>query len=147
MWEPQPLATLRASTACTGITLPYLTYSWRSVVHFFYGQKDSMRRIVTKKYVVFTVGSVCRVKRFTTRPRNSLKDVRKLQMMKRRCINGWDNRQKTSMLRVSMHWLSDGTSVSVLVEYMSRNKCIFLGFIFNIHLWPVYWVTLLQRPV
>jgi hypothetical protein len=23
MWEPQPLATLRASTACTGITLPY----------------------------------------------------------------------------------------------------------------------------
>jgi hypothetical protein len=25
MWEPQPPATLRASTACTGITLPYLT--------------------------------------------------------------------------------------------------------------------------
>jgi hypothetical protein len=24
MWEPQPLATLRASTACAGITLPYL---------------------------------------------------------------------------------------------------------------------------
>jgi hypothetical protein len=24
MWEPQPLATLRASTACMGITLPYL---------------------------------------------------------------------------------------------------------------------------
>jgi hypothetical protein len=24
-WEPQPLVTLRASTACTGITLPYLT--------------------------------------------------------------------------------------------------------------------------
>jgi hypothetical protein len=23
MWEPQPLATLRASTACTGITLPF----------------------------------------------------------------------------------------------------------------------------
>jgi hypothetical protein len=25
MWEPQPLATLRASTASTGITLPYPT--------------------------------------------------------------------------------------------------------------------------
>jgi hypothetical protein len=25
MWEPQPLATLRASTACTGITLPSKT--------------------------------------------------------------------------------------------------------------------------
>jgi hypothetical protein len=24
MWESQPLATLRASTACTGITLPYI---------------------------------------------------------------------------------------------------------------------------
>jgi hypothetical protein len=24
MWEPQPLATLRASTVCTGIILPYL---------------------------------------------------------------------------------------------------------------------------
>jgi hypothetical protein len=24
MWEPQPLTTLRAFTACTGITLPYL---------------------------------------------------------------------------------------------------------------------------
>jgi hypothetical protein len=26
MWEPQPLATLRASTACIGITLPYLNW-------------------------------------------------------------------------------------------------------------------------
>jgi hypothetical protein len=26
MWEPQPLATLRASTACTGRTLPYLPF-------------------------------------------------------------------------------------------------------------------------
>jgi hypothetical protein len=25
MWEPQPLTTLRASTACIRITLPYLT--------------------------------------------------------------------------------------------------------------------------
>jgi hypothetical protein len=24
IWEPQPLATLRACTACTGLTLPYL---------------------------------------------------------------------------------------------------------------------------
>jgi hypothetical protein len=27
MWEPQPLATLKASTACAGITLPYLKIS------------------------------------------------------------------------------------------------------------------------
>jgi hypothetical protein len=31
MWEPQPLATLRASVACTGIVLPlpYVTYNWQ----------------------------------------------------------------------------------------------------------------------
>jgi hypothetical protein len=26
MWEPQPLATLTASVACTGITLPFFLY-------------------------------------------------------------------------------------------------------------------------
>jgi hypothetical protein len=29
MWEPQPLATLSAYTACTGITLLYLTVKHR----------------------------------------------------------------------------------------------------------------------
>jgi hypothetical protein len=28
MWEAQPLETLRASTACTGITLPYLLFGY-----------------------------------------------------------------------------------------------------------------------
>jgi hypothetical protein len=36
------------------------------------------------------------------------------------------NSQKTSMLRVSTHRQSDGTSVSMLMEDMSRNKCSFL---------------------
>jgi hypothetical protein len=51
-----------------------------SVVHFC-GQKDSMQKIFVKKCVMFTVGSVCRFKLFTTGSRNSLKDVRKSQMM------------------------------------------------------------------
>jgi hypothetical protein len=37
--------------------------------------------IFLKKYFLFAVGSVCRVKRFTTGSRNYLKDVRKSQMM------------------------------------------------------------------
>jgi hypothetical protein len=41
-------------------------------------------KILIKKCSVFTVRSVCRVKRFTTGSRNSLKDVRKEQMMKTR---------------------------------------------------------------
>jgi hypothetical protein len=61
------------------------------------------------------VGSVCRVKLFTTGSRNSLKDVRKSQMMPpTRCGSGRDNskkKKKTVMLRVSTHWYSYGTSV------------------------------------
>jgi hypothetical protein len=51
-----------------------------SVVRF-YVQKYSMQNIFIKKFSLFMVGSVCRVKRFTTWSRNSLKDVRKSQTM------------------------------------------------------------------
>jgi hypothetical protein len=40
-----------------------------------------MKRTFLKKCFQFTVGSTCRVKRFTTGFRNSLKDVRKSQMI------------------------------------------------------------------
>jgi hypothetical protein len=43
----------------------------------FSGQKDSIQRIFINKCFLFTVGSVCRVKRFTTESRKSVKDVRK----------------------------------------------------------------------
>jgi hypothetical protein len=33
---------------------------------FFCGQKDTVQRIFIKNYFLLTVGSVCRVKRFTT---------------------------------------------------------------------------------
>jgi hypothetical protein len=46
------------------------TEDQRSVV-LFCGQKDSMQRIFIKKCLLFSVGSVCRVKRFTTGLRNS----------------------------------------------------------------------------
>jgi hypothetical protein len=36
----------------------------------FCGQKDSMQRIFINKWFLFTVGSVCHVKRFTTGSRN-----------------------------------------------------------------------------
>jgi hypothetical protein len=37
-----------------------------SVVRFFCGHKDSMQRILIKKCVLFMVGSVRHIKRFTT---------------------------------------------------------------------------------
>jgi hypothetical protein len=51
------------------------------VARYFCAQKYSMQRISIKNYFVFMVRSVCRVKRFTTGRRYSLKDVRKSQMM------------------------------------------------------------------
>jgi hypothetical protein len=57
--------------------LEYTTEEQRSVLRFC-GQKDSMRRIFIKKCFLFMVGSVCRLKRFTTGSRNSLKNVREV---------------------------------------------------------------------
>jgi hypothetical protein len=51
-------------------------------------KRSVMRRMFIKICFLFMVGNVCRVKRFTTGSRNSLKDVRKSQMMKRRCGSG-----------------------------------------------------------
>jgi hypothetical protein len=58
----------------------YTIEEQRSVV-LFCDQKDSMQRMFIKKCFPFTVGNVCRVKRFTGGSRNSLKDAGKSQMM------------------------------------------------------------------
>jgi hypothetical protein len=57
-----------------------ITEEHRSVVRF-YEQKDSVQRIFIENRFLFAVGSVCRVKRFTTGWINFVSDVRKLQMM------------------------------------------------------------------
>jgi hypothetical protein len=54
------------------------TVEKRSVVLLSCGRKDTLQRIFIKKCFQFTVGNVCRM---TTGFRNSLKDVRKSQMM------------------------------------------------------------------
>jgi hypothetical protein len=67
------------------------TEEQRSVV-----QRDSMQRIFIKKCFLFTVGSVCHVKQFTTASRNSLKDVRKSQMMPDQ-VRKWLRQQSTEL--------------------------------------------------
>jgi hypothetical protein len=56
------------------------TEEQRSVVHFLWTEGRSAKIFINKR-VLFTVGSVCRVKRLTTESRNYLKDVRKSQMI------------------------------------------------------------------
>jgi hypothetical protein len=95
-----------------------------------------MQRILVKKCLPFTVRSVCRVKRFTT----GSKTWRTFHWWR----TGWNGDtevakttiKKTSMLRVTTHWQSDGTSVSTLVEDMSRIKC--LSQVRVSHVLPVY---------
>jgi hypothetical protein len=55
------------------------TEEQRSVVRYFGKVKELNTKDIHKE--MFTVGNVRRVKRFTSRSRNSLKDVRKSQMM------------------------------------------------------------------
>jgi hypothetical protein len=54
-----------------------ITEEHRSVVRFFFRAKGLNAKDIHKEMFLFMVGRVCRVKRFTTGPRNSLKDVRK----------------------------------------------------------------------
>jgi hypothetical protein len=71
------VSVVKMATVLEGCTIE----EQHSVVHFFYGLKDSMQRIFIKKCFLFTVGSVCCVKQFQTRSRTSLKDIQKSQMM------------------------------------------------------------------
>jgi hypothetical protein len=49
MWEPQPLAALRASMACTGITLPFTLYDDKHFNKKIYGLNTDLQ-----KYFVFS---------------------------------------------------------------------------------------------
>jgi hypothetical protein len=82
-----------------------------------------MQRIFIKECFLFMMESVCRVKWFTTGPGNVANVYLMAERFKWKCGSGWDNSQKTSILRVSTHWWSDGKSVAMLVEDTSRIPC------------------------
>jgi hypothetical protein len=99
---------------------------------FISERKDSMHKMFIRKCYLFTVGSVCRVKRFTAESRNSRKDVRKSQILDQVAL-------LAAVLRVSTYWESGRTSVSVLVEGMARSN-LFPRFEYHMFdaLWPIY---------
>jgi hypothetical protein len=111
----------------------------------FCEQKVSMQRIFTKKCFLFTVGCVCRVKRFTTGSRNSLKGVQKSQMMPDQ-VRKWLRQQSEDSCAVGFDALVKWRDkcifryiINVRGGDMSRNKCFFfqvriLCFTFYIHL-------------
>jgi hypothetical protein len=123
------------------------TKEQRSVVHFLWAKGLNVKDSHKEMFPVY--GGKC----LSCKVVHSW--VAKVSLMtkrlKRRCGSGWDNSEKTSMLRVSTHWESDGTSVSMSVEDTSRNKCFFPAlnikcFTFHIHLWPIFWLSLVEFP-
>jgi hypothetical protein len=78
-----------------------------------------------KRCFLFTVGSVCRLMRFTTGSRNSVKDVRKSQMMPDQARK-WLRRQPVDFCATDFDApVKRLASVSILVEDMSRNNFFF----------------------
>jgi hypothetical protein len=92
----------------------YKNEEQRSLVRFFCGRNNSLQRIFTKKYFLFAVGSVYRVKRFTIRSRNVAIVSLTTKRLKWKC--------GVAVTTVETYWQSNGTSLSMLVEDMSRNK-------------------------
>jgi hypothetical protein len=92
----------------------------------FCGQKDSAQRIFITKCFLFMVGSVWRVKRFVTRSRNSLKGVRKPQVMSDQValVQKWLRQHSKDFYAAGFDALVKRWDkfISMLVEDMSRNK-------------------------
>jgi hypothetical protein len=117
-----------------------ITEEQSSVVRFC-GQEDSMQRISINKCFLFTVGSVFRVKRFTTGWQTFL--------WWRRGWNGGAEVAETTVRRLLCWGFRHSRKAMgqlYQVEDTSRNKCflqfrISHFFTFYIHLWPIYWLS------
>jgi hypothetical protein len=80
-----------------------------------------MKTAFIKNCFLFTVGNICRVRRSCLGDKR-FADDEELETEVRKWLR---QRQEISMLRVSTHYKCDGTSLSMLVEDISRNKCFF----------------------
>jgi hypothetical protein len=98
------------------------TEKQRSVV-VFYGQRDSVQRIFVNICFLFMVGSVCRVKRFTTGSRNPLKNVRKVVADELE-VRKWLRQPSKDLYAAGFDALVKRWDTFLkLVEDISRKKC------------------------
>jgi hypothetical protein len=80
-------------------------------------KKESMQRIFKNKCFLFTVGSISRMKRFTTECRRFADDEEVETEMRK-----WLRQQSKYFYAAGFDALvSDETSASMLIEYMPRN--------------------------
>jgi hypothetical protein len=116
---------------------------------YIYGQKDSMQKIFIKNYLLFTVGSVCRVKRFTAgwkkfrwwwRGWNGGAEVAETTVIRPLCC-GFRYSGKVKG-QVYQCWWRICRELNTFFPG-SNVKC----FTFYIHLWPTYWLSLVMFPI
>jgi hypothetical protein len=93
----------------------------------------------------------CYLKRFTAGSRNSLKDVRKSQMMEGRCGGRWARNRRLLCCGFRRTGKAIG-HVCQSVEDIARNKFFPPGshttcFTFCIHSWLIYWLSLMYIAV
>jgi hypothetical protein len=115
---------------------------------FFCGQRGSTKRIFIKKRFLFAVGNVCRVKRFTSGSRFSLKDVRKSQMMpdhvrkwlrynsNKRLLCWGFRRTGKAMGQVYQCWWGICREIHVFSTFEYHMFYVLYPFV------PIYWVSL-----
>jgi hypothetical protein len=124
-----------------------ITEEQRYGVHFS-GQKDSMQKILIKKCFLFIVGSVFHVNRFAMCSRNSLKDVRKSQMMPdqvrkwlRQQTKGYYTEGFEELVKRWDKYISVGGGyVEKQMFHLGSNITYFITFYIN--LCPIYWLSL-----
>jgi hypothetical protein len=110
----------------------------------FCGQKDSMQRIFIQKYFLFTMGSVCRVKRFTT-------EWQRFRWWRRGWNGGAEVAETTVKRLLCCGFRRTGKATGQVYQCLWRIcreiNVFFPGsnttcFTFYIHLWPIYWLSL-----
>jgi hypothetical protein len=109
---------------------------------FFCGKKVSRQRIIIKKYVLFTVGNVCRVKRFTTglqmfrwwRGWNGDAEVAETTVKRLLCC-GFRRTGKAMGKECECWW-------RIFLEIHAFPVSNITCFTYYIHLWSIYWLSL-----
>jgi hypothetical protein len=135
----------------------HTTEEQRYVVGFLW-TKNYIQRIFIQKRYLFTVASVCRVKRFTTGSKNSLKDVRKTDYV--RPGRPVEIATETTVQRVKCWLLYCGlrrTCKATGQAYqcwwrICREINVIQGwnityFTSYIHFWPIYWFSVVVRGI
>jgi hypothetical protein len=126
-----------------------ITEEQRSVVCVFYGQEDSMQRMLIKKCFLFTVESVCGVKRFTI-------GCQTFPWWRGGWNGGAEVAETTVKRLLCCGFRRTGKAMGQMYQCwwrICREKNVYSRFEYHMfyvvlfHLWPIYWLSLVFYDV